>query len=42
MKCMIMMYNTEKNKDHIHILDNLSDYRQPHQHINLNEKKTVL
>ena len=34
------MYETEGNK-RICILDNLSDCQQPHQHIQLNEKKKV-
>ena len=36
------MYDTEENKYHIHIIDNLLNYRQPHQHIHLKEKKQEL
>ena len=33
------MYDTEENEHHIHIIDNLLNCRQPHQHIHLKEKK---
>ena len=33
------MYDTEGNKRHICIRDNLLNCRQPHQHIYLKEKK---
>ena len=36
------MYDIEGNKDHICIRDNLFNCRQPHQNINLEEKKLVL
>ena len=36
------MYDTEGNKHHPCIRDNLFNCRQPHQHINLKEKKQVL
>ena len=36
------MYDTEGNKDHICIRDHFFNCRQPHQHINLKEKKQVL
>ena len=39
MKCMDV---NEDNKDHVCNSDNLFNYRQPHQHIHLNEKKQVL
>ena len=35
------MYDTEGNKD-ICIWDNLFNCQQPHQHINLKEKKQIL
>ena len=35
------MYDTEENK-HIHIIDNLLNYRQPQKHIHLKQKKQEL
>ena len=35
------MYDIEDNKHHIHIINNLLNYRQ-HQHIRLPEKKQKL
>ena len=36
------MYDTKENKHHIHIIDDLLNYRQPHQHIYLEKKKQEL
>ena len=37
----LSMYDIEDNKHHIHIINNLLNYRQ-HQHIRLSEKKQEL
>ena len=36
------MHDAEVNKRYVQIFDNLLDYRQSHQHINMKEKKQVL
>ena len=36
------MHDAEVNKYYVKIFDNLLDYRQSHQHINIKENKQVL
>ena len=36
------MYDTERNKDHIFIRDNLFSCGQPHEYIHLKEKETSI